>query len=57
MYPNARSELVVVAPGDAGVHALGHFGFFKEAHHETLWRPALDWILHAAVDPEPPIRG
>lgn len=42
MYPRTRSEVRLVTPGESG--PIGHFGFFKEIHRETLWREAVDWI-------------
>ena len=34
-----------VAPADAGVAKIGHFGFFRPDLRESLWRPAADWLL------------
>jgi predicted alpha/beta hydrolase len=43
-YPNAAIERRATTPAEAGVRAIGHHGFFAEAHRDTLWRSALDWI-------------
>jgi predicted alpha/beta hydrolase len=34
-----------VAPADAGVARIGHFGFFRPDLRETLWTQAADWLL------------
>ena len=44
LYPNARKDLVLVTPRDAGAERIGHFGFFKERFRDTLWRGAVDWL-------------
>ncbi len=38
----------IVAPHQVGAKAVGHFGFFRPEHRETLWREAADWLLDAA---------
>ena len=48
MYPATRSELKVVTPREAGAPAIGHFGFFKDAHRATLWPEAVEWLATAA---------
>jgi predicted alpha/beta hydrolase len=34
-----------ITPKEAGVKALGHFGFFRPDVRDTLWKPAADWLL------------
>jgi predicted alpha/beta hydrolase len=34
-----------VAPADAGVGRIGHFGFFRPDLRDTLWKQAADWLL------------
>ena len=34
-----------IAPSDAGVKKIGHFGFFRSEMRETLWRVAVDWLM------------
>jgi len=34
-----------LAPADAGVAAIGHFGFFRPELRSTAWRQAADWLL------------
>jgi predicted alpha/beta hydrolase len=47
MYPRTRSEVLVVPAGGSG--AIGHFGFFRDAHRSSRWRDALDWITQAGA--------
>lgn len=37
-------EILTIAPADAGVSKIGHFGFFRPEHRDTLWRGAAEWI-------------
>lgn len=46
-YGGAGSELRRVAPADAGVRSLGHFGFFRSETGGSLWPEAADWLLSA----------
>jgi len=50
-YPNARIERRWTRPAEAGVHAIGHYGFFAERHRESLWRAALDWLDQRCASP------
>jgi predicted alpha/beta hydrolase len=43
-YPHAQLERRTTRPREVGARRLGHRGFFAEAHKDTLWRAALDWI-------------
>ena len=43
-YANASIERRWTLPAEVGVRAIGHHGFFAEAHRDSLWRAALDWI-------------
>jgi predicted alpha/beta hydrolase len=43
-YPNAPLERRHSCPWEIGARRIGHHGFFAEAHRDTLWRPALDWL-------------
>ena len=40
-------EIITVPPADAGVTAIGHLGFFRPEHRDTLWRGAAEWIQAA----------
>ncbi|HEX7055336.1 MAG TPA: alpha/beta fold hydrolase [Burkholderiales bacterium] len=44
LYPNARGELRRVSPTELNVKRVGHFGFFREAFRDSLWREAADWL-------------
>lgn len=48
-YPRARAELRLVAPGDVGARRIGHFGFFRPAFRDTLWREARAWLEERAA--------
>jgi predicted alpha/beta hydrolase len=41
-------EIVTVTPANAGATRIGHFGFFRAEHRDTLWRGAAEW-LHATI--------
>jgi predicted alpha/beta hydrolase len=34
-----------VTPAEAGVKAIGHFGFFRPELREPLWKPAAQWLF------------
>ena len=34
----------ISAPADAGTAKIGHFGFFRPEHRDTLWRDAAEWL-------------
>ncbi len=38
-------DVVTIKPSDTGTKAIGHFGFFRPDHRETLWKKAADWLL------------
>jgi predicted alpha/beta hydrolase len=43
-FTSAKPEIITVAPGDVGANKLGHFGFFRADHRDTLWRGASEWL-------------
>jgi len=43
-YVAANPEIVTVTPADAGVASIGHLGFFRDQHRDTLWRGAAEWL-------------
>jgi predicted alpha/beta hydrolase len=49
MYPKTRAELATASPSQTGGRAIGHFGYFRDVHRETLWTEALRWILGAVA--------
>jgi predicted alpha/beta hydrolase len=43
-YTAIKPEVMTVTPFEAGVAKIGHFGFFRSGHRDTLWRGAAEWI-------------
>jgi hypothetical protein len=39
-----KPEVLNVKPSDVGAKAIGHFGFFRPDHRDTLWRGVAEWI-------------
>jgi predicted alpha/beta hydrolase len=37
-------DVITITPADADVAAIGHLGFFRPEHRETLWRGAAEWL-------------
>ena len=48
-FSGAKRERRHVRPGDCGVDALGHFGFFRDPGRQALWPAALAWIASATA--------
>jgi predicted alpha/beta hydrolase len=46
-FTSIKPEILTVTPADAGVAKIGHFGFFRPEHRDTLWRGAAEWIQAA----------
>jgi len=44
LYPSAQGEIRCVTPQEVGARRIGHFGYFREALRDTLWREAADWL-------------
>ncbi len=44
LYPRARGEVRALSPREVNAKRIGHFGFFREAFRDTLWREAADWL-------------
>jgi predicted alpha/beta hydrolase len=42
-FTSIAPEIVTITPAE-GVARIGHFGFFRSDHRDTLWRSAADWI-------------
>lgn len=38
-------DIVTIKPADTGATTIGHFGFFRLEHRDTLWKNAADWLL------------
>jgi predicted alpha/beta hydrolase len=43
-FTSIKPEIITVTPAEAYVSRIGHMGFFRSEHHDTLWRGAADWI-------------
>ncbi|MGP0094072.1 MAG: serine aminopeptidase domain-containing protein [Xanthobacteraceae bacterium] len=43
-FTGTQPEHHRVHPRDVGAHKIGHFGFFRPEHRETLWRDAATWL-------------
>ena len=39
-----KPEIITVTPKDTGAAKIGHLGFFRPEHRDTLWRGAAEWI-------------
>ena len=46
-FTSIEPEILTITPADAGVSKIGHFGFFRPEHRDTLWRGAAEWIQAA----------
>lgn len=43
-FTSTAPEIVSIAPADANVAKIGHMGFFRREHRDTLWSAAADWL-------------
>ena len=43
-FTSIKPEIITVRPADARTEKIGHLGFFKSEHRDTLWRGAAEWI-------------
>ena len=43
-FTSIKPEIITVTPADTGAAKIGHFGFFRPEHRDTLWRGAAEWI-------------
>jgi predicted alpha/beta hydrolase len=41
---SAKPEILTITPADAGATGIGHLGFFRPEHRDTLWRGAAEWM-------------
>jgi predicted alpha/beta hydrolase len=39
-----QPEVLNIAPADANASKIGHLGFFRPEHRDTLWRGAAEWL-------------
>lgn len=45
LFTTSRPAMTRVAPADAGLRHIGHFGFFREKHRESLWERYLSSLI------------
>jgi predicted alpha/beta hydrolase len=43
-YSSITPEILSVSPRELGVPRIGHLGFFRGEHRDTLWRGAAEWL-------------
>lgn len=43
-FTSIRPDIVSIRPADIGASKIGHFGFFRPEHRDTLWRGAAEWL-------------
>jgi predicted alpha/beta hydrolase len=43
-FTSIEPEILTITPADVGVAKIGHIGFFRPEHRDTLWRGAAEWI-------------
>jgi predicted alpha/beta hydrolase len=39
-----KPDILSIAPADADATKIGHLGFFRPEHRDTLWRGAAEWL-------------
>jgi predicted alpha/beta hydrolase len=47
-FTSIAPEIDTITPNDIGVARIGHFGFFRSQHRDTLWRGAAEWLEEGA---------
>src|ERR1700731_1704125 len=43
-FTSTAPEILTITPADADATAIGHLGFFRPEHRDTLWRGAAEWL-------------
>ena len=43
-FTATKPEILSIAPTEVDVSRIGHFGFFRPEHRDTLWRGAAEWL-------------
>jgi len=44
-FSGTTPQRLDIDPRQIGAAAIGHFGFFRPQHRDTLWREAADWLV------------
>ena len=43
-FTATKPEILTITPADAEAAKIGHLGFFRPEHRDTLWRGAAEWL-------------
>ena len=43
-FTGTKPDIQTIEPAASGVDKIGHFGFFRDTHRDTLWKGAGDWL-------------
>jgi predicted alpha/beta hydrolase len=43
-FTSIKPEILTVTPADVAAKKIGHLGFFRGEHRDTLWRGAAEWL-------------
>jgi predicted alpha/beta hydrolase len=43
-FTSIKPDILTIKPADVNATKIGHFGFFRPEHRDTLWRGAAEWI-------------
>lgn len=43
-FTSTKAEIVAIRPMDVSSPKIGHLGFFRPDHRDTLWRGAAEWL-------------
>jgi predicted alpha/beta hydrolase len=43
-FQSTQPQIISITPAGAGAAEIGHFGFFRPEHRDTLWRGAAEWL-------------
>jgi predicted alpha/beta hydrolase len=43
-FTSIKPEILSIAPADADTAKIGHLGFFRPEHRDTLWRGTAEWL-------------
>ncbi|MDE2332894.1 MAG: alpha/beta fold hydrolase [Bradyrhizobium sp.] len=43
-FTSIKPEILSITPADVDATSIGHLGFFRREHRDTLWRGAAEWL-------------
>jgi predicted alpha/beta hydrolase len=43
-FTTIKPDILTIAPSDVAASKIGHLGFFRPEHRDTLWRGAAEWL-------------